>query len=92
MARFYGTVQGVRGEATRLGHASSGLRVTAQSYSGDVCIRLYANGDIDCVEIQVEGHGCSRGKTIYRGPIRDLLEDDARRTMLHALVQEELVA
>lgn len=41
MARFYGTVQGGRGEASHLVHKNSGLRVSARSYSGDVNIELF---------------------------------------------------
>jgi hypothetical protein len=68
MARFFGTLQGGRGEATRLGHASSGLRVTAASWSGKVCVQAYADeprngGDVDCVRISAEQHGSSRNPT-----------------------------
>jgi hypothetical protein len=68
MARFFGTLQGGRGEATRLGHASSGLRATAASWSGKVCVQAYADeprngGDDDFVRISAEQHGSSSNPT-----------------------------
>lgn len=92
MARFYGTVQGGRGEATRLGHATSGLHVTAQSYSGDICVNLNDVDGEDWVWIAVKDHGPAPTKQIYCGPVRKLVDDDARATMLRALVSEQLTA
>jgi len=90
MARFYGTVQGGRGRATRLGHATSGLSVTAQSYSGDVIVNLCdAEGD-DHVHIYVRDHSGGRSKLIYHGPITQLLDQSERKTMLTALVGDIL--
>jgi hypothetical protein len=89
MARFRGTVCGGRGEASRLGHATSGLNVCAQSYSGDVTVRFHAHGDEDYVCIQVGQHG--RGYpdvTLYDGPIATLLEQSGRKTLVTALAKE----
>jgi hypothetical protein len=36
MARFYGSLQGRRGEATRLGDSKSGIEVEACSWAGKV--------------------------------------------------------
>ena len=41
MAHFRGTVQGNRGEASRLGSKKSGLQTTAASWQGDICVWLY---------------------------------------------------
>ena len=41
MAQFMGTVKGQRGEASRLGSKASGLDVTAASYKGCICVRLW---------------------------------------------------
>lgn len=41
MAKFYGTLQGNRGEATRLG--TSEIHVSAQSWDGSVGVRLFYN-------------------------------------------------
>ena len=73
MARFYGTVKGGRGEASRLGHSSTGLRVSAQSYSGDVAVLMFVSSTgIDCVDISVHHHDGGAGITLYRGPVADL--------------------
>lgn len=43
MAHFYGELQGTRGEATRLGTKTSGLRTTAASWDG--AIKVYLEHD-----------------------------------------------
>lgn len=93
MARFFGTVQGNRGQATRLGH--SHLQVTAQSWSGDVTVHLSKVMDEDYVCINVREHGGDpspgRSKQLYYGPISRLLDQSRRKTMLQALAVDELV-
>ena len=78
MARFYGTVQGARGEATRLGHANTGLYVTAQSYSGDIVVELYAVGDNDYCRITARNHvgKAYQHTALYDGPITTLLDNN----------------
>lgn len=41
MAQFYGTIQGSRGSASRLGDKQSGLQVSAASWSGRVEVDLW---------------------------------------------------
>lgn len=84
MARFYGTVQGGRGEASRLGHSTSGLGVSAKSWNGCIGVRLYDEKGVDHCYIDVEEHNGSRRKILYRGPIADLVNGDIRlmRTIL----------
>ncbi len=41
MAHFYGTIQGNRGQASRLGSKTSGLSLTAASYQGAVNTHLF---------------------------------------------------
>lgn len=92
MARFFGRVQGRRGPATRLGHATSGLDVVAMSYQGDVEVRMFAVGEADHVGIYVREHGYrGHGKCIYTGPVGDLLEQSARKTMLQSLANDTLI-
>jgi hypothetical protein len=92
MARFRGTVQGGRGEASRLGHSTAGLVVLAQSYSGDVFVHLYDYQGQDQVRIRVGHHGESRvGKIIYDGPVESLLQQSTRKTMLTALASDMLI-
>jgi hypothetical protein len=89
MARFYGTVKGGRGEASRLGHPSSGLRVAAQSHSGDIVVDLHDQDGEDYVHIFVREHVTRAKKSIYSGPIATLLSNSARATMLRALAPKK---
>lgn len=71
MAEFYGSVQGARGEATRLGHKSTGLKTKAASYQGAVEVNLSMN-DKGVVIARVElvphlGHGTR--ELLYEGPV-----------------------
>ena len=69
MARFRGTVQGNRGEASRLGHATTGLETTAATWNQQFTTHLYVDSaGNDCVRISVRDlrHGASR--TIFEGP------------------------
>lgn len=67
MARFYGSVKGNRGEATRCGHARGGLFVTAKTWHGWVSIQLYVGiANTDCIRIT------AYGRTLYDGPMQDL--------------------
>lgn len=78
MAMFYGSVQGARGEATRLGHSNTGLRASAQSWAGSVIVNIYHNiaDDKICVDISVApGSAKSGGFTLYSGPIQNLFDD-----------------
>lgn len=43
MSRFYGTVQGNKGQATRCGHATSGIRTEAAGWGG--CIEVVVFGE-----------------------------------------------
>lgn len=74
MARFYGTIQGARGPASRLGHAASGLDVSACSWQGRVEVGLCARDDEDVVHIRAEQHGSSSNPTgpIFSGTFEEL--------------------
>jgi hypothetical protein len=88
MARFYGTIQGARGPAYRLGHASSGLRVTAQSWQGDIVVELHADNDADRVYIEARSHRGSEHIVLYHGPITELLDDP--KTIVRRFAEREL--
>lgn len=93
MARFYGTIQGARGPTSRLGNARSGLSVTAQSYSGDIVVDFTApdpESSTDWVCIFACNHYNNTGVLLYNGPIRDLLDKDGRKAMIHAFAEEAL--
>jgi broad specificity phosphatase PhoE len=70
MAHFYGTVHGARGEASRLGHKSTGMTTICASHAGAVrCIAYVCNG-VDYVRVHLtlwQGNGVEL--TIYEGPI-----------------------
>lgn len=76
MARFYGTIQGARGPASRLGHKNSGLEVTAQSYNGDVCVFLgVTENDEDNAAICIRDHSSrTTDIVLYNGPLTKLRE------------------
>jgi len=72
MAHFYGTLQGGRGEASRLGHKSSGLRVCAASWQGSV--RVYLEHDEktgeDVAIVRLEPwRGKGESRILYQGPV-----------------------
>ena len=71
MAHFRGTIQGGRGEASRLGHKSSGLSVTAASWQGKVTIWLYEKDGVDYARIALAPHSNGAGicRELYDGPI-----------------------
>ena len=87
MANFYGTVQGNRGAASRLGHRD--LRVTAQSYEGNIIVELIKTEEGDKVSLSVQSHytdtGTYKATLLYHGFIKDLLSMEARTAQMHAL-------
>lgn len=60
-SRFYGTVRGKAGEASRLGNENSGLRVEACSKNGAIVVELQSADDDDRYWINMRTHGNSRG-------------------------------
>ncbi|EIZ87110.1 gp62 protein [Methylobacterium sp. GXF4] len=71
MAHFIGTVQGARGEASRLGHKSSGITGYVASWSGGCRSTAYVSAaGVDCVLIELVPHqGSGTHQVIYDGPI-----------------------
>jgi hypothetical protein len=69
MARFYGSVQGSRGEATRLGHRNMVTRCA--SWSGAVRCDAYDRDGNDYVRIQFISWPRQDGsfRLIYDGPM-----------------------
>ena len=74
MARYYGTIQGRRGEASRLGDRSSGIRASVCSWAGRVETSIQANGEGHTVHIRAESHGSSDNPTgpIFTGTFEEL--------------------
>jgi len=74
MAQFYGTVQGQRGTASRLGHKSSGLQVVAASWAGAVRVALShdARTGLDMARVTLgewRGQGPSPAIVLFDGPV-----------------------
>ena len=76
MAKFYGTLQGNRGEATRCG--SNGIRTSAQSYDGSVIVNLFYNNEGELfVRIETSDRSATYGDykgEIYRGTFKEFKE------------------
>ena len=76
MAHFLGSIQGSRGEASRLGTKSSGLDVTAASWSGSVRVRLWFDHACDvnmCSVSLAPWHGAGVSVSLYRGPVGEFV-------------------
>ena len=65
MSKFYGSVVGNRGEATRGG--SSRIKASAQSYNGSVITELTYNDDTLMVRISTDKGSSSLGSLIFYG-------------------------
>jgi len=72
MAHFIGSVQGQRGEASRLGGKKSGLTAYAASWQGGVRVSLYydetTGKDRVCVAL-AKHYGAGSDHVIYEGPV-----------------------
>lgn len=70
MAHFYGTLQGARGEASRLGHKSSGLQTVAASWNGAVRVSLEHRDGKDYATVELRPwHGRGTSRVLYDGPV-----------------------
>lgn len=70
MAHFYGTIQGSRGQASRLGGKASGLSTVAASWQGAVAVKLYEKDGTDFARVYLTTHnGAGTNRTLYDGPV-----------------------
>ena len=73
MAHFRGTIQGARGEASRLGHSSFHAHIA--SWEGAISVRLYigqspAGIPRDFAEVRIVPHqGAGTSHVLYDGPV-----------------------
>ncbi len=67
MAHFYGSIQGQRGEATRLGSKNSGLRAITAGWTGAISVTLSHKDGKDVATIYRQPHQNSGGNTILIG-------------------------
>lgn len=69
MARFRATIQGMRGEASRLGSENSGINVSARGWDIGVTVYGFVDKDgKDIFEVYQDGgsNGWGRGKMLAR--------------------------
>ena len=55
MSRFYASIQGSRGEATRQGSPNSGIRGHIRSWDTGVQVYIAAEGDNDRIQVYLTG-------------------------------------
>ena len=73
MARFFGSVIGSKGEATRLGTPNSGITARVQGWHSGVRVAAYAEGDEDVFVIEATSgsEGSSSGVAIGTVKLQD---------------------
>lgn len=70
MAHFFGSLQGQRGEATRLGSKASGLQITAASWNGAIHVELFERDGKDYFVVrESKWHGSGKERVIAEGEI-----------------------
>jgi len=69
MAHFQADIEGARGPASRLGTRSSGMQAVVRSWQGQVCVSLYARGEVDYARVTIEPHGGGNGIELFDGPV-----------------------
>ena len=71
MARFYGSTQGERGQAHRLGHR--GMNVTAASWAGAISVELWTDSEgverYRVARTAWKGHGSDKARVIEEGAL-----------------------
>jgi hypothetical protein len=74
MSKLYGSLQGCRGEATRCGSASSGIRASVQSWNGSLVsyMDLDKNGNPMITLKTSEGSSGYGSEIIFVGSLEEL--------------------
>lgn len=71
MAKFYGSIQGDKGAATRMGHSS--IRSSVQSYNGSLISYMSYVGDKLMLELCVSDGSSATGRTIFYGVFEEFV-------------------
>ena len=71
MAKFYGSIQGNRGAATRMGNSL--IKSSVQSWDGSLISCMSYNGDKLMLELSVSKGSASCGKTIFYGTFEEFV-------------------
>ena len=92
MSRFYGTVQGNKGKATRCGHASSGIRTEAAGWGGCIDVCVYdVDGDTDGFIVTMKPwHGNGDSVRIASGIIGDSSSIAIEKELFDAQAKREI--
>ena len=78
MAHLYGTVNGNRGLASRLGTKKSGLTTVAASWEGAVQVDLWhdKDNDVDMADVYlIPWKGRGQRRQLYRGPVSGIKQE-----------------
>lgn len=76
MARFRATIQGSRGEASRLGHQD--LSANIASWQGAVAVYLFRKGDEDWAHVHLTTHhSAGTNRLLYDGPVNGERENES---------------
>lgn len=79
MAHFYGTLQGARGETSRLGGKASGIQARVASWAGAVNVQLYDHQGEDWATVDLVPHqGKGSYRKLYEGPVSGMPESSAK--------------
>ena len=71
MAKLYGSIQGNRGAATRMGHSS--IKSSVQSYDGSVITYMSYDDEKLMVEICVTDESSAYGRRIFYGTFEEYI-------------------
>lgn len=81
MSRFYGSIQGGRGEATRQGHTASGIIGHIRGWRSGVRVRGYDDDGRDVFDIHVTAGSSGAAPDEYVGTV--VLDVDGRPLLHH---------
>ena len=71
MAKIYGSIQGDKGAATRMGNSS--IKSSVQSWDGSLISSMSYKGDKLMLELCVSKGSASCGKTIFYGTFEEFV-------------------
>lgn len=74
MSKFYGSVVGNTGVATRGGTAKSGIKTSNQSYNGSIITTMYEDDGNLMIRIDYSPESSSHGNTVFTGTIEEYLK------------------
>ena len=79
MAKYYGTIKGNRGAATRIGSSSSGLMAAARSWNGSLIAYVHdGEGDEPVFDIEIANGSSACGRRVFSGTLSELKEKLAK--------------